>query len=148
MKTIKILLLVSLGVLLSGCNTARGVGADLEVLGRKMQGLKNDDVMVAGNRPAQSNVVEVPTTYRSNEPYSNGSYSNSNDSYSNDSYSNDSYSNDGFSSSSSGYTSSLEGNLEDVYSTPYEDAGTTYSNLPDAGTTYSNLPDAVTYPVE
>ena len=143
MKTIKILLLVSLGVLLSGCNTARGVGADLEVLGRKMQGLKNDDVMVAGNRPAQSNVVEVPTTYRSNEPYSNGSYSNSNDSYSNDSYSND-----GFSSSSSGYTSSLEGNLEDVYSTPYEDAGTTYSNLPDAGTTYSNLPDAVTYPVE
>ncbi len=117
MKMVKLLLLVSLGVLLSGCNTTRGIGADLEVLGRKMQGLNNDDVMVVGNSP-QSNVVEVPTTYRSGQSY-------------------DSYANDSYSSSATEYTSELEDDMQ-VYTTPYEEQGTTYSNLP----------DAITYPVE
>lgn len=124
MKMVKLLLLVSLGALLSGCNTARGIGADLEVLGRKMQGLNNDDVMVAGNAPQKSvSVVEVPTTYRSGESY--------------DSYQNN-YSTDNYSSSASDYASNLKEDLQDVYTTPYEEAGTTYSNLP----------DAITYPVD
>jgi len=122
MKMVKLLLLVSLGVLLSGCNTTRGIGADLEVLGRKMQGLNNDDVMVAGN-PPQSNVVQVPSTYRSEQSY--------------DDYQSN-YSSDGYSSSASDFASDLQDDMQ-VYTTPYEDQGST---------TYSDLPDAITYPVE
>jgi len=125
MKMVKILLLVSLGTLLSGCNTARGVGADLEILGRKMQGLDSDAVMVTGN-PPESNVVEVPTTYQSGQTYE--SYATGNSAAVPSDYQ----------SVLDGYDSGYQADTDpQVYSTPYEDE-----------TTYSNLPDAITYPVE
>lgn len=120
MKLVNILLLVSLSVIVSGCNTARGVGADLELLGRKMQGLDNDQVIVEGLPP--ENVVEVPTTYQSNQSYQSDSSYPSYDNYASDSYS----------SAQTEYQESA-----DVYSTPYE-----------SDTTYTTLPDAITYPIE
>ena len=139
MKLVNLLLLVSIGFLVSGCNTARGVGADLELLGRKMQGLDNNQVIVEGLPP--ENVVEVPatyepTTYESDTSYQSDSSFPSYDSYSSDSYSSDSYSSDSYSSDS---YSAVQTEYEDsqVYTTPYE-----------GDTTYTTLPDAITYPVE
>lgn len=123
MKLVNLLLLVSVGFLVSGCNTARGVGADLELLGRKMQGLDNDQVIVEGLPP--ENVVEVPATYQPDSSYQTNSSFPSYDSYSSDSYS------DTYSAAQTEYQDS------EVYTTPYE-----------GDTTYTTLPDAITYPVE
>ncbi len=120
MKLVNFLLLVSVAVLVSGCNTARGVGADLELLGRKMQGLDSDQMIVEGLPP--ENIVEVPTTYQSNQSYQSDSSFPSYDNYSADSYS----------SAQTEYEQDTQ-----VYTTPYE-----------GDTTYTTLPDAITYPVE
>ena len=124
MKLVNLLLLVSIGFLVSGCNTARGVGADLELLGRKMQGLDNNQVIVEGLPP--ENVVEVPATYEPTTYESDTSYQSDSSFPSYDSYSSDSY-------------SAVQTEYEDsqVYTTPYE-----------GDTTYTTLPDAITYPVE
>jgi len=119
MKLVNLLLLVSVGFLVSGCNTARGVGADLELLGRKMQGLDNDQVIVEGLPP--ENVVEVPATYDPNQSYQSNNSFPSYDSYSSDTYS----------------AAQTEYQDSQVYTTPYE-----------GDTTYTTLPDAITYPVE
>lgn len=123
MKLVKILLLVSLGVLLSGCNTSRGFGADLELLGRKMQGLNSDQMIVEG-LPPENIVVEVPTTYQSGEVYKplDSNYSSAQSSYDTQSYEAD--------------VQSYQADTQ-VYTTPYE-----------GDQTYSTIPDAVTYPME
>ena len=140
MKIIKVLLLLSLAVLLSGCNTARGVGADLEVLGRKMQGLDNNAVLVEGV-PPRSNVVEVPTTYQSGQTYEN---------YAND-VRTDYQSPDDAQAYTTPYAGSSTVNkpIDDssTYQSPFE-ASKTYQSPFENDTTYSNLPDAITYPVE
>lgn len=47
----------SLGLLLSGCNTARGLGADVEELGRVMQG-----------KPKRTEVIETPGAVEQGQP--------------------------------------------------------------------------------
>lgn len=61
MKTIQVIIVVGAIIGLSGCNTARGLGADLELLGKRMKTMGNGDdtVVVEGTSPVAGQVTDV-----------------------------------------------------------------------------------------
>jgi len=73
-KVVMFLCVLAVSSVLAGCNTARGFGADLEVLGKTMKNAGKKDAETAAETPASGTTTYPAEDPAYTQPYQDPSY--------------------------------------------------------------------------